>query len=47
MVRIGNTTVICGIKAEVSEPSLNFPKEGYLGKKIPQQFLFMHHYLRL
>lgn len=34
MVRIGNTTVICGIKAEVSEPNVNFPKEGYLGKNI-------------
>ncbi|CAI2171870.1 12491_t:CDS:2 [Funneliformis geosporum] len=30
MVRIGNTTIVCGIKAEVSEPKLNFPKEGYL-----------------
>ncbi|CAG8621860.1 9519_t:CDS:2 [Acaulospora morrowiae] len=30
MVRIGNTTVICGIKAEVSVPNPNFPQKGYL-----------------
>ncbi|RIA82903.1 exosc8 protein [Glomus cerebriforme] len=30
MVRIGNTTVVCGIKAEVSEPNVNLPNEGYL-----------------
>ncbi|EXX66291.1 Rrp45p [Rhizophagus irregularis DAOM 197198w] len=29
-VNLRNTTVICGIKAEVSEPNVNFPKEGYL-----------------
>ncbi|GAB5591590.1 hypothetical protein Unana1_06490 [Umbelopsis nana] len=30
MVRIGGTTVICGIKAEVAEPRVDRPKEGYL-----------------
>ncbi|RUS15041.1 ribosomal protein S5 domain 2-type protein, partial [Endogone sp. FLAS-F59071] len=30
MVRIGGTTVICGIKAEISEPKIRFPEEGYL-----------------
>ncbi|ORX70887.1 exosome component 8 [Linderina pennispora] len=29
-VRIGNTTVVCGIKAEVSEPDVSTPKAGYL-----------------
>ncbi len=42
MVRIGNTTVVCGIKAEVSEPKINFPKEGYLGKIFPSHLFFMH-----
>lgn len=41
MVRIGDTTVICGIKAEVSEPNVNFPKEGYLGKNIS---ILIHHF---
>ncbi|CAO3682649.1 unnamed protein product [Umbelopsis vinacea] len=30
MVRIGGTTVICGIKAEVAEPRVDRPKDGYL-----------------
>ncbi|CAG8626631.1 11524_t:CDS:2 [Dentiscutata erythropus] len=30
MVRIGNTTVVCGIKAEVATPKFNSPLEGYL-----------------
>lgn len=34
MVRIGGTTVICGIKAEVAEPRIDRPKDGYLGKLI-------------
>ncbi|KAJ1727243.1 hypothetical protein LPJ61_004680 [Coemansia biformis] len=29
-VRIGDTTVVCGIKAEVSEPDVKTPDEGYL-----------------
>lgn len=31
MVRLGGTTVVCGIKAEVSEPKMNAPGHGYLG----------------
>jgi exosome complex RNA-binding protein Rrp42 (RNase PH superfamily) len=34
MVRLGNTTVVCGIKAEVSEPDLKHPDQGFLGKLI-------------
>ncbi|CAM0142709.1 hypothetical protein VKS41_002730 [Umbelopsis sp. WA50703] len=30
MVRIGGTTVVCGIKAEVAEPRVDRPKDGYL-----------------
>ncbi|KAJ2801207.1 Exosome complex component RRP43, partial [Coemansia helicoidea] len=29
-VRLGNTTVVCGIKAEVCEPDVKTPDEGYL-----------------
>jgi exosome complex component RRP43 len=31
MIRIGGTTVVCGIKAEVAEPRVDRPKDGYLG----------------
>ncbi|KAF9113973.1 Exosome complex component RRP43 [Mortierella sp. AM989] len=30
MVRIGGTTVVCGVKAEVAEPKLDAPDQGYL-----------------
>ncbi|KAF9358992.1 Exosome complex component RRP43 [Mortierella sp. NVP85] len=30
MVRIGGTTVVCGIKAEVAEPKMDTPDQGYL-----------------
>lgn len=30
LVRVGNTTVVCGIKAEVSVPKQSSAKEGYL-----------------
>jgi len=31
MVRVGGTTVVCGVKAEVAEPRLDSPDQGYLG----------------
>lgn len=31
MVRLGGTTVVCGIKAEVCEPKVDTPNQGYLG----------------
>jgi exosome complex component RRP43 len=31
MVRLGGTTVVCGIKAEVCEPRVDIPNQGYLG----------------
>lgn len=30
MVRLGGTTVVCGIKAEVCEPKVDVPNQGYL-----------------
>ncbi|KAI9258268.1 ribosomal protein S5 domain 2-type protein [Sporodiniella umbellata] len=30
MVRLGGTTVVCGIKAEVGEPKVDTPNQGYL-----------------
>ncbi|KAI0302799.1 ribosomal protein S5 domain 2-type protein [Multifurca ochricompacta] len=30
LVRLGDTTVICGVKAEIAEPDLERPKEGFL-----------------
>ncbi|KAF9149467.1 Exosome complex component RRP43 [Linnemannia schmuckeri] len=30
MVRIGGTTLVCGVKAEVAEPKLDTPDQGYL-----------------
>eukprot|EP00794_Sanderia_malayensis_P007009 gene7009-7794_t len=30
LIKLGNTTVICGIKAEVAEPTLNFGRSGYI-----------------
>jgi exosome complex component RRP43 len=32
MIRLGGTTVVCGIKAEVCEPAIDTPNNGYLGK---------------
>ena len=31
LVRIGATTVVCGVKAEIAEPELDRPAEGFLG----------------
>lgn len=30
LVRIGNTMVVCGIKAEIAEPTLDHPRRGYV-----------------
>ncbi|KAF5387939.1 hypothetical protein D9615_000785 [Tricholomella constricta] len=30
LVRLGNTTVVCGVKAEIAEPELARPAEGFL-----------------
>ncbi|ETW75645.1 hypothetical protein HETIRDRAFT_329543 [Heterobasidion irregulare TC 32-1] len=30
LVRLGNTTIVCGVKAEIAEPELDRPNEGFL-----------------
>ncbi|KAG5644807.1 hypothetical protein DXG03_007629 [Asterophora parasitica] len=30
LVRLGNTTVVCGVKAEIAEPELDRPNEGFV-----------------
>lgn len=34
VVRIGKTIVVCGIKAEISEPTYDNPDSGYIGNSI-------------
>ena len=31
LVRMGNTTIVCGVKAEISEPELDRDRDGFLG----------------
>ena len=31
LIRLGNTTIVCGVKAEIAEPELDRPNEGFLG----------------
>lgn len=33
LVRLGETTIVCGIKAEIAEPELDRPGEGFIGKR--------------
>ena len=35
LVRMGNTTVVCGIKAEIAEPELDRGDQGFLGMSFP------------
>ncbi|TBU28684.1 ribosomal protein S5 domain 2-like protein [Dichomitus squalens] len=30
LVRLGSTTIVCGVKAEIAEPELDKPKDGFL-----------------
>ncbi len=39
LVRLGNTTVVCGVKAEIAEPELDRPEDGYLGMPLIQPIL--------
>lgn len=32
LVRLGKTTVVCGVKAEIAEPELDSPEDGFLGE---------------
>jgi exosome complex component RRP43 len=31
VVRLGETTIVCGVKAEIAEPDLEQPTDGFLG----------------
>jgi exosome complex RNA-binding protein Rrp42 (RNase PH superfamily) len=31
LVRLGDTTVVCGVKAEIAEPDIDHPNDGFLG----------------
>jgi len=35
LVRLGETTIVCGVKAEIAEPDLGQPSEGFLGSYLP------------
>ena len=35
LVRLGSTTIVCGVKAEIAEPELDKPKDGFLGMSFP------------
>src|SRR6267142_1044843 len=35
LVRLGETTIVCGVKAEIAEPDLEQPTEGFLGSHVP------------
>lgn len=41
LVRLGDTTIVCGIKAEVAEPDWKTPNHGWIGK-----FLALHRRIR-
>ena len=34
LVRMGDTTVVCGVKAEIAEPELDRENEGFLGTSL-------------
>jgi polyribonucleotide nucleotidyltransferase len=34
LVRLGDTTIVCGVKAEITEPDLERPTEGFLGSHL-------------
>lgn len=31
LVRLGETTIVCGVKAEIAEPELDSPTHGFIG----------------
>ena len=35
LVRVGKTAVVCGVKAEIAEPELDSPEDGFLGECAP------------
>ena len=46
VLKMGKTSVVCGIKAEVAEPRVDDPRKGYIGKKKINNFhLYIYFYL--
>ena len=44
LVRMGNTTIVCGVKAEISEPELDRDGDGFLGiSPSPPSPICYHH----
>jgi hypothetical protein len=41
LVRLGQTTIVCGVKAEISEPDLDCEEEGFLGIAFFVFFVFL------
>lgn len=38
LVRMGDTTIVCGVKAEIAEPELDHPEQGFLGDSSTPSF---------
>ena len=47
LVRVGDTTIVCGIKAEIAEPDLARPDQGFIGQAywpVPSRCIFLSTY---
>ncbi|KAH7905246.1 hypothetical protein BJ138DRAFT_1017983, partial [Hygrophoropsis aurantiaca] len=42
LVRMGNTTIVCGVKAEIAEPELDPPNDGLRHRGILLSLCFLH-----
>jgi exosome complex component RRP43 len=42
---MGNTTIVCGVKAEISEPELDRDGDGFLGIFFWSPRFYVHHFL--
>ncbi|KAF8651091.1 hypothetical protein AX16_004891 [Volvariella volvacea WC 439] len=42
LVRMGDTTIVCGVKAEIAEPDIESPNDGFLGGHIYSFTPYMH-----
>jgi exosome complex component RRP43 len=40
LVRLGDTTIVCGVKAEIAEPEMDKPKDGFLGTSLTAHFAY-------
>ena len=41
VVKIGDTSVVCGISAELAEPAVEKPGDGYIGTRLPKVVLLI------